>query len=63
MIGCLRIRVRKQAIVTLYFEFETELKFYNLEDTTWENDKNTIKHHKHEPGGQAFPSRWPQGSN
>ena len=32
------------------------------QDTTWESDKNTIKHHKREPSGQPFPSRWPQGS-
>ena len=31
MIGCLRTRVRKKAIIALYFEFENELKFYNLE--------------------------------
>ena len=31
MIGCLRTRVRKQPIFALYFEFETVLKFYNLE--------------------------------
>ena len=31
MIGCLRIRVRKQPIITLYFEFETVLKFNNPE--------------------------------
>ena len=31
MIGCLRTSVRKQPIIALYFEFETELKFYNLE--------------------------------
>ena len=31
MIGCLRTRVRKQPINALYFEFETVLKFYNLE--------------------------------
>ena len=31
MIGCLRPFVRKQQISTLYFEFENELKFYNLE--------------------------------
>ena len=30
MIDCLRTRVRKQPIVVLYFEFENELKFYNL---------------------------------
>ena len=31
MIGCLRTRVSKQQIIALYFEFETVLKFYNLE--------------------------------
>ena len=31
MIGCLRTHVRKQPIIALYFEFENELKFYNLE--------------------------------
>ena len=31
MIGCLRTRFRKQPIIALYFEFENELKFYNLE--------------------------------
>ena len=31
MIGCLWTRVRKQPIVTLYFDFESVLKFYNLE--------------------------------
>ena len=31
MIGCLRTRVRKQPIIALYFEFENELKFDNLE--------------------------------
>ena len=31
MIGCLRTCVRKQPIIALYFEFENELKFYNLE--------------------------------
>ena len=31
MIGCLRMRVRKQPIIALYFESENVLKFYNLE--------------------------------
>ena len=31
MIGCLRTRVCKQPIIALYFEFETVLKFYNIE--------------------------------
>ena len=31
MIGCLRTRVRKQPIIALYFESETEIKFYNLD--------------------------------
>ena len=30
------------------------------QDTTWESDKNIIKHHKREPRGQPLPSRWPQ---
>ena len=30
MIGCLRANVRKQPIIELNFEFENELKFYNL---------------------------------
>ena len=30
MIGCLRTRVRKQPIGAFYFEFDNELKFYNL---------------------------------
>ena len=25
--------------------------------------QNTTKHHKREPRGQPFPSKWPQGSN
>ena len=33
------------------------------QDATSESEKNTIKHHKPEPRGQPFPSRWPQGSN
>ena len=31
MIGCLRTRVRMHPIIALYFEYENELKFYNLE--------------------------------
>ena len=31
MIGCLRTRVHKQPIIVLYFEFENEFKFYNLQ--------------------------------
>ena len=31
MIGCLWTCVHKQPIIALYFEFENELKFYNLE--------------------------------
>ena len=30
MIGCLLTRVRKQPIIALYFESETLLRFYNL---------------------------------
>ena len=36
MIGCMRTRVRKQSIIALYFEFETVLKFYNL-DAWWDS--------------------------
>ena len=28
----------------------------------WKSDKHTVKHHKREPRGQPFPSRWPQGT-
>ena len=31
MIGCLRTHVPKQPSIALYFEFENELKLYNLE--------------------------------
>ena len=31
MIGCLRTCVHKQPIIALSFEFDTVLKFYNLE--------------------------------
>ena len=33
------------------------------QDTTWESDKSTNKHHKRKPRGQPFPSRWPQDRN
>ena len=36
MIGCLRTCVRKQPIIAHYFEFETVLKFYNLEASKYE---------------------------
>ena len=29
----------------------------------WESDNFTIRHHRWEPRGQLFPSRWPQGIN
>ena len=29
--GCLRTHLRKQPIIVLYFEFENEIMFYNLE--------------------------------
>ena len=31
MIGCSQTRVCKQPIIALYFEFENELNFYNIE--------------------------------
>ena len=30
--------------------------------TQWESDELTVRHHKQEPRGQPFPSRWPQGT-
>ena len=33
------------------------LKYYLTQDTTWERDNNTIKHHKREQRGQPFPSK------
>ena len=45
MRGCLLTRVRKQQIITLYFEFETVLKFYNLEAMTFDSiDKLCAKY-------------------
>ena len=38
MIGCLQTYVRKQPTIVLYFEFETILKFYNLE--AWSHHLN-----------------------
>ena len=41
MIGCLRTRVRNQPIISLYFESENELTFYNPEasiDHFWSID-------------------------
>ena len=37
MIGCLWTLVRKQPIIALYFEFETVLKFHNLEASATEH--------------------------
>ena len=52
-------KVRKVAKITNRYNIVPHL----TQDTTWESDKNTIKHHKREPRGQPSPSRWPQGSN
>ena len=43
LIGCLRTHVRKQPIIALYYEFENELKFYNLE--AWLAPKKTSQHY------------------
>ena len=40
MIDWLGTRVRKHPIIVLYFEFETVLKFYNLEARVWEEPTN-----------------------
>ena len=53
------IKVRKAANIRNRYNQVPHL----TQDTTWEIDKNRIKHHKWEPRGQPFPSRWPQGSN
>ena len=42
MIGCLRNRVRKQPIIALYFESETVLKFYNIEDCQVSVSEGTV---------------------
>ena len=52
-------RVRKVAKIRNQYNQVPHLP----QDTTWESDKNIIKHHKQEHRGQLFPSRWPQGSN
>ena len=46
MIDCLRSRVRKQPIFALYFEFETVLKFYNLEARFGHRLKGLVAVHK-----------------
>ena len=33
------------------------------QNTKWECNNHTIQHHKREPRGKPFPSRWPQGTN
>ena len=58
MIG-LQILVRKRAKIRNRYNQVPHL----TQDTTRESDKHTIKHHKREPRGQPFPSRWPQGIN
>ena len=35
MVGYMRTRVSKHPIIARYFEFENELKFYNLEAWSW----------------------------
>ena len=49
-------KVRKAAKIRHRYNHVPHL----TQDTTWESDKNTIKHHKQEPRGQAFPSRRPR---
>ena len=33
------------------------------QNTAWQSDKHTIRHHKLEPRGQPFPHRLSQGNN
>ena len=47
MIGCLRTRVRKQPIISFYFEFETVFKFYNLDATTFDSIYNLCAKYEH----------------
>ena len=51
------IKVRKTAKIGINYNQVPHL----TQCTTWESHKITIKHHKQEPRGQPFPSRWPQG--
>ena len=53
------LKLRKVAKIRNWYNQVPHL----TQDTTWESDKNTIKHHKRETRGHSFPSRWPQGSN
>ena len=53
------VKVRKTAKVPNQYNQIPHL----TQDTTWESDKITIRHHKPEPRGQLFPVRWPLGSN
>ena len=47
------VKVRKAAkISNRYIQVP-----HQTQDSTWESDKNTIKHHRQEPRGQPFPSR------
>ena len=54
MIGCLRTCVLKQPIIALYFEFETVLKFYNLE--AWSNLFSFVKRSFAEESNQILGS-------
>ena len=47
------IKVRKMAKIRNRYNQVLHL----TQDTTWESNKNTIKHHKQVPRGQLFPSR------
>ena len=46
----------------IYAKFEVR-KRAKIRNHQWESNKLTIRHHKREPRGQPFPSRWPQGNN
>ena len=66
MIGCLRTRVRNQPIIALYFEFENELKFYNLAtiDQPLALCEKTLEHKKTKEASKTFnqfdPNRFSQ---
>ena len=48
-----RVKVRKMAKISNQYNQVPNL----TQDTTWEVNKNAIKHHKQEPRDQPFPSR------
>ena len=42
---------------TIRNQYYQDLVPHLTQDTAWESDKSTIKHHKQEPRDQPFPSK------